>query len=366
MNDIVWSDRMTKTRGKILVSGQLQLSSVLLKTEDEKLEEISRLTLQKENYLNGLNIQWCGKMTKTKAIISGPTSVKVSTVLVKNFDDLKLAIDVLFSECETLVDSQKNKWLKGKKIGSGGFSTVFACQNYKNAIIKIDRVSTVHELEIYEKLGPSMYIPKLLGSGTVLSGKVTTTFLVLEKFNIDVNSLLTTRCITDNICKTIARDVVYALKFMHDAGYVHCDVKPHNILYNHKRAVLADFGLSRLYLKNGSYSVDKLMRRFGTLSYMSCDVHDRINPTPRSDMESFGWVLVKLFGGTLPWNDLEKIAEIVPVKRGYKDIKMVENFLTVARIRRENYNTIIEYFRTVWALEYNERPNYQQLASLFA
>jgi serine/threonine protein kinase len=50
---------------------------------------------------------------------------------------------------------------------------------------------------------------------------------------------------------SIIKQISHALKYLHDAGYVHQDIKPSNILLTKKgRAILADFGIGHSFLSS--------------------------------------------------------------------------------------------------------------------
>ena len=49
--------------------------------------------------------------------------------------------------------------------------------------------------------------------------------------------------------KSIALQMLNRIELVHDAGYVHCDIKPSNFVFssNRRTLYLVDFGLSRRY-----------------------------------------------------------------------------------------------------------------------
>ena len=66
--------------------------------------------------------------------------------------------------------------------------------------------------------------------------------------------------------KRIIRDILLALKCLHEAGIVHCDVKPENIKYNNGRAILFDFSVAQKL----PYMITKTCHS-GTVEYMPPD-----------------------------------------------------------------------------------------------
>jgi len=72
-------------------------------------------------------------------------------------------------------------------------------------------------------------------------------------------------------------------------GYIHCDIKPENILLRGKRPVLADFGTARRF---GEAS--RTERRVGSWEYMAPETRDGLRIDARADVYSLGVLLGKL------------------------------------------------------------------------
>lgn len=92
--------------------------------------------------------------------------------------------------------------------------------------------------------------------------------------------------------------VIQALSALHDAGYVHRDVKPSNILVTDDgQVVLLDFGLSQLIQQTKSTG-DSL----GTPAYMAPEVFEGdATPGAASDWYSLGVMLYQALTGKLPF-----------------------------------------------------------------
>ncbi|MCO5579685.1 hypothetical protein L7F22_033543 [Adiantum nelumboides] len=96
----------------------------------------------------------------------------------------------------------------------------------------------------------------------------------------------------------IAVDTARGLAFLHEEcreRVVHLDVKPQNILLDAGfRAKLADFGLSKLMERGHSQTVTAMR---GTPGYMAPEWFLNLPITDRSDVFSYGMVLLELVGG---------------------------------------------------------------------
>jgi serine/threonine protein kinase len=96
----------------------------------------------------------------------------------------------------------------------------------------------------------------------------------------------------------VMQPVTAALHYAHQSGFVHCDVKPANIMLHKTGNILvADFGISRM-----SEAATVTMAGAGTPAYMSPEQIMGDMPTPQMDIYAMGVILFEMLtGGERPF-----------------------------------------------------------------
>lgn len=109
----------------------------------------------------------------------------------------------------------------------------------------------------------------------------------------------------------LAIDVAGALAALHDAGIIHRDVNPNNILVAvDGRAVLADLGLSK---SEADFDLTRAGAGLGTLPYMAPEqFHRAADVDGRCDIYSLGATLYTMLTGELPFQGT--LSEVVAAK----------------------------------------------------
>jgi len=100
----------------------------------------------------------------------------------------------------------------------------------------------------------------------------------------------------------IVPQICEALQFAHDAGIVHRDIKPDNILLDKKgRVKIADFGIAKIIGAGADPSVPVTQGAIGTPHYMAPEQVERPQSVDhRADIFSLGVVFYEMLTGELP------------------------------------------------------------------
>jgi len=173
--------------------------------------------------------------------------------------------------------------------------------------------------------------------------------------------------------------LIKVLQAVHERGVVHRDIKPDNILtaYNEDednimktlkdkgdlgQLYLCDFGISKIYRENNKHIDYKINKPFiGTIRFASEAAHKGYEISRKDDLESLGYVLVFLFKGKLPWQNIDKaLGNLRKDRVGV--CKQIEHLMEYFYDMPEEF---LQYFKYVKGLTFKENPNYDYLVKLF-
>jgi len=155
-----------------------------------------------------------------------------------------------------------------RKVGRGKYSEVFegvAMASESPCIIKVlkpvKKKKILREIKILQDLAGGPNIVHLLD---VVIEPLTETPCLIQEYvdNVDFKTLYPT--LSDHDVRYYIYQLLRALDYCHSCGIMHRDVKPHNVMIDHKRRSLRliDWGLAEFYFPGTMYNVRVASRYF--------------------------------------------------------------------------------------------------------
>ena len=240
-----------------------------------------------------------------------------------------------------------------KKIGRGKYSEVYEGINVTNdqkVVIKIlkpiKKKKIKREIKILQNLKNGPNIVKLLD---IVRDPASKSPCIITEWidNTDFKKLFPT--FTDEDIRYYIYQVLIALDYCHSMGIMHRDVKPHNLIINHKKKELRliDWGLGEFYLPGQEYNVRVASRYFKGPELLVDNVYYHYS----LDMWSLGCIMAGLifkkepfFQGHDNYDQLVKIAKVLGTDELYKYVEKYD--LTLDK----NYNGILgNYPKKPWS-----------------
>ena len=254
-----------------------------------------------------------------------------------------------------------NKYKIIEKINKGSFGIVFSAENILTKEIlaikfenKTENTKSLkNEAKIYQYLGKLDGFPQLKLFGTT------------EKYNYLVMNLLgksLENVISNNEMLSpqkilhIGIQIIKRIQTLHSMFLLHRDIKPSNLLFgtgdNNNKLFLVDFGFTKRYNYDGKHIEKKQINNIvGSINFVSLNVHHKIEPSRRDDIESGIYVILNMVLGKLQWFNKTNEEEIIQLKSHVLLNNNVPIFLK-------------NMLRYVWSIKFDEAPNYDYLVDL--
>ncbi|KAL3631521.1 hypothetical protein CASFOL_024505 [Castilleja foliolosa] len=201
------------------------------------------------------------------------------------------------------------QWTRGATIGKGGFGFVSIAKTRQpeSTIPSLIAVKSAKYSESESLLKEKEFLDKFKNCPSILGcfGDEITTENGDKLYNILIE-YASGGCLADRVdpkkglpemfVSRCTKSILLALVHIHKLGYIHCDVKPHNVLLDERGdAKLADFG-SCLSVEEG-----KSCEFRGTVLYAAPESIARGKFVPESDIWSLGCSVLHMLTGKSPW-----------------------------------------------------------------
>ena len=158
----------------------------------------------------------------------------------------------------------------------------------------------------------------------------------------------------------IASSCVSTMQEIHKKGVIHRDLKPENIMFGHgeksNHVYIVDFGISKMFIKNNRHISFKENKSFiGTTRYASIAAHKGFEIGRKDDLESLFYVILYLYKGILPWQNLN----IPPEKDRTEAVGEKKFEIQLVDLCKDTPEEILKIFEYIRSLEFLDQPDYQ-------
>ncbi|MBW2461858.1 MAG: protein kinase [Deltaproteobacteria bacterium] len=215
-------------------------------------------------------------------------------------------------------------WVLGEALGQGGAGVVFAATHHDtgvHAAVKLAHreAGTVrnHWFQREAGLAARLRHPNIVAL-IEWGFEDDRPYLVYERVDGPDLEEVANSLTLDEIIR-LGGHLLAALGYAHDAGVVHCDVTPSNVMVDERGvAKLTDFGLARARNESGTRRLGGHRLISGTPGYLSPEQATGVgSPGPASDLFGCGAVLYRMLSGDAPYS-------------GQTAVEIVEKTLSIA------------------------------------
>ncbi|KAA6363122.1 MAG: putative Tau-tubulin kinase 1, partial [Streblomastix strix] len=256
------------------------------------------------------------------------------------------------------------------KLGSGSYGVIFSAiyssgPNQKHVAIKLEKILPqftlqANEVLVMKTMENSRHFAKFYQCGTHEGYK----FVVMELLGPSLLQLANRQFPFKFSLSQLLKFGIQGIETLcdlHSAGFVHRDIKPDNFMIGNSLKTagtiyLIDFGLCKRMIKqNGIIIKPSQYTSFrGTVRYASPNAHRHLELGRQDDLISLLYVLVELYVGKLPWNNITDPDIVLSLKIEHQGSQLVENMPLEFK----------QFVNHIFSLNYEDEPDYLYLISL--
>ena len=166
-----------------------------------------------------------------------------------------------------------------------------------------------------------------------------------------------------------AIQAIERFQYIHSKGIIHRDIKLSNFLIGREdpeNIYLIDFGFAHKFKSSRTGKHLPLLNKnmcLGSLNYKSISSNKGFEESRKDDLESFGYCLITLIRGILPWDKILSLKIPEPMKS--KRISQMKESIKGKELCKglpEEFGNYIDYCRQ---LTFSETPDYEKVKFFF-
>jgi len=262
-----------------------------------------------------------------------------------------------------MVDLINNKYKIIEKLGEGSFGNIFKACNIRTREIVVVKIESIlgatkllrHETIVYQYLKDTPGVPKIKWYGKDNLNY----YMVLELLGPSIQNVkMKSKDFSLRTTLSIGLKVLTLLNTIHEKGLVHRDVKPDNFLFgltNKTDLYIIDFGFCKSFIENETHiPFKKTSGLIGSNTFASINAHDFNELSRRDDLESLSYLMIYLFHGRLPWQN-------IMVSNVEERNKIIKEYKMRIMLDPDIHPVFKKFLQNIRSLSFEEKPNYDQL-----
>ena len=258
--------------------------------------------------------------------------------------DEELCKKVLKAEEETTFNDVRNIYKEYEVLASMNHPSICKCIG-----INLQEKLIDSEEDSEEKDDDEHVIKTKLASESTRNDKLKTTIAIFLKFHpMNLREYLERDILNNTLKAKLAVEVGFGMLHIHDQGMIHRDLKLENVIVNYIfEAQLIDFGLA--YVDALNNTMTSLTKGICTPAYMSPEMSNEEEYDNKTDVYSFGVLLMVLFTGSFPQQNLKEVLNNKQIK--FPDASPAISSFTISLIKK------------CMSFEAKKRPSFEDIVS---
>eukprot|EP01122_Echinamoeba_exundans_P010177 TRINITY_DN3748_c1_g1_i1.p1 TRINITY_DN3748_c1_g1~~TRINITY_DN3748_c1_g1_i1.p1 ORF type:complete len:1546 (+),score=251.70 TRINITY_DN3748_c1_g1_i1:527-5164(+) len=277
---------------------------------------------------------------------------------------LEAQVEKLPDDLRSVLSIKSNDLIMGKKLGEGSFGAVYL-GTYKGRKVAIKKLAnnmiSTHVADFFREASVMLSIPKnafivdMIGMCQELSNFSMVMELCPGGSLEDLLRRLTKsgQKLDDLDFFIIARGIALGMRHLAASGVVHRDLAARNVLLDAELSPkISDFGFSRVV---GDNSKGKTQATTGPLRWMAPESLSKLEYSEKSDVWSFGAVLIEMLTAEVPFPEEDTVNVAVKVRDG------ISTALDCLPKDTQAPDWVTELIRMCFTFEETARPTFSEV-----